>query len=360
MRVLVTGGAGFVGSSLALALRTRFPNCQITAFDNLHRRGSELNLPVLRRAGIAFMHGDIRCPSDLAVLTEPVDLFIEASAEPSVHAGSDGHPGYVLDTNLGGTLHCLEWARKHAGFFVFLSTSRVYSLLDLKELPLGQNPWRFELPEGTQGEGWKAGRGIAEGFSTRTARSLYGATKLASEMLVQEYAHAYGLRSVINRCGVIAGPGQFGKVDQGVFTLWVASHLFDQALRYSGFGGTGAQVRDLLHPRDLFTLIEKQWNELPAEAPIFNVGGGLSGSVSLAEFTALCRSATGREVPIGAVPATNANDVPYYVSDNGRAVERYGWEPTTGPSEIVGEIAAWLKSDSGILQPLFFPERGSR
>lgn len=345
-----------MGSSLCLALREKHPRSEILALDNLHRRGSERNLPRLKSAGITFIHGDIRCPSDLAAIQKPVDLFIEASAEPSVHAGSDGHPGYVLETNLGGTIHCLEWARKHAAFFVFLSTSRVYSLLPLKELPLTLRATRLDLPDGAQGEGWQSGHGISEDFSTRSARSLYGATKLASELLVQEYAQAFGLKCAINRCGVIAGPGQFGKVDQGVFTLWVASHLFGQPLRYCGFGGNGSQVRDLLHPADLFALIEKQWSEMPSDAPIFNVGGGNAGSVSLAEYTDLCRQATGREVPIAAVPTTAANDVPYFVTDHRRVSARYDWAPRFSPAQIVGEIGDWLRADPDGLRGLFVSE----
>ena len=111
-RILVTGGAGFVGSTLALRARQAWPEASVTAFDNLRRRGSELNLPRLRDAGVAFVHGDIRNPADLAPLGRDLDLLLECSAEPSVLAGYDGDPSYVVDTNLTGTIHCLELARK--------------------------------------------------------------------------------------------------------------------------------------------------------------------------------------------------------------------------------------------------------
>ena len=251
MKVLITGGAGFVGSSLALSFRQLHPGAEVVALDNLKRRGSELNLPVLREAGIQFVHGDIRNPADLQELQGEFDIFLECSAEPSVLAGLDGAPNYLLQTNLTGTLNCLEFARTRAGCFVFLSTSRVYSILPLREARLTETESRFELDGGQVLPGVSI-HGIAEEFPTHLPRSLYGASKLASELMIQEYVHAYGMRAIINRCGVIAGPGQFGKVDQGVFTLWVANHVFGKPLKYTGFGGQGKQVRDLSPPVGLF------------------------------------------------------------------------------------------------------------
>jgi CDP-paratose 2-epimerase len=173
-------------------------------------------------------------------------------------------------------------------------------------------------------------------------------------MLVQEYADTYGLKAVIDRCGVIAGPGQFGKVDQGVFTLWVANHHFGKPLRYTGFGATGKQVRDLLHPADLFGLIEKQVAAIDScSGEVFNVGGGLRGSTSLLELTSTCRQATGREVPLARDPTTSPVDIPSYVTDHALATERFGWEPTRGVGEIVGEIADWLRAEEPSLRPLF-------
>jgi len=173
-------------------------------------------------------------------------------------------------------------------------------------------------------------------------------------LLVQEYADTYGLKAVIDRCGVIAGPGQFGKVDQGVFTLWVAHHHFGKPLRYTGFGGTGKQVRDLLHPSDLFRLIESQVAAIDScSGGVFNAGGGLCGSTSLLELTAACREATGREVPLSQDPTTSPVGIPIYVTDHALATERFGWESARGVGDIVGEIAEWLRAEEASLQPLF-------
>lgn len=353
MRILLTGGAGFVGASLALAFRREYPAAEIVAFDNLRRRGAELNLARLKAHGIGFAHGDVRVRADLDDLPGTWDVMVEASAEPSVQAGLGGAPDYVLQTNLVGTMHCLELARRRVDRLVFLSTSRVYSIEPLRALRLTEAPTRLELaPEQTLPGA--SGRGVAEEFPTHLPRSLYGATKLASEMLVQEYAAGYGLKAVSDRCGVIAGPGQFGKVDQGVVSLWVAHHHFGRSLRYVGWGGTGKQVRDLLHPDDLFALLLRQLDALDGCAgESFNVGGGREISVSLAELTALARQATGREVEIGCVPESSPVDVPLYLSDTTRVRERFGWAPRKGAAEIVQEVAEWLRRDEKELRGIF-------
>ncbi|HJR05805.1 MAG TPA: NAD-dependent epimerase/dehydratase family protein [Pyrinomonadaceae bacterium] len=353
MRVLITGGAGFVGSSLAVAFKREQPEATVVALDNLKRRGSELNVALFKEHGIEFVYGDIRSPGDLQDLNGEFDLFIEASAEPSVLAGLDGSPNYVLQTNLVGTLNCLEFARRRAARLVFLSTSRVYSIKPLKEIQLTETPARFEIADAQKWSGISA-EGIAENFPVHLPRSLYGASKLASEMIIQEYVDTYGMRAVINRCGVIAGAGQFGKVDQGVFTLWVANHYFGKPLRYTGFGGRGQQVRDLLHPSDLYALIKRQVAQIDSCAGgIFNVGGGRSVSTSLAELTAVCQQLLGREVPIERDDRTSPVDIPLYISDHRRATEAFDWRPARSVENIVEDIIRWLSENEAQLRPIF-------
>lgn len=345
MRILITGGAGFVGSNLAKLFKEQLPGSEIVAFDNLKRRGSELNIPVFKTMGIQFQHGDVRSPADLADLNQKFDLVIDASAEPSVLSGLNGSPDYLLQTNLVGTLNCLEFARRNAGAMLFLSTSRVYSLAPLQGIKLEETATRFEISEQQTLPGISR-RGIREDFPVHLPRSLYGATKLASECIAQEYANSYKFPVLINRCGVIAGPGQFGKVDQGVFTLWVMNHVFGKPLKYTGFGGQGKQVRDLLHPRDLFDLLRRQietvrtWN-----GDVFNAGGGREISVSMQELTSLCREATGREVAIETNLETSPVDIPLYVTDSSKAAEKFGWKPRVMPRELIGEISQWVKQN---------------
>ncbi len=353
MKILITGGAGFIGSNLAKQFAKARPKADVTVLDNLKRRGSELNLKAFKELGIRFVHGDIRNPSDVNAAGTDFDLLIEASAEPSVHAGMDGLPDYVVQTNLFGTFNCLNFARYHAQKFVFLSTSRVYSIAPLRKIALEETPTRFRIGSEQVLPGVTTA-GVLEDFNTTLPRSFYGATKLASEYLVQEFTEAYGLKSVIYRCGVVAGPGQIGTVDQGVFTRWVAHHYFQRPVVYTGFGGQGKQVRDLLHPLDLFDLINSHFDMIDQNpGQVYNVGGGSSISTSLAELTTLCQEIVGRAVPAGTRPETSPVDVPLYISDCSRISTAAGWKPARGVEVIVSDIFNWIRENESELRTIF-------
>ncbi len=339
--VLITGGAGFVGSALGLGLANHYPDWQIIALDNLKRRGSELNLPRLQRAGIRFVHGDIRNPEDLEPRALAPDLILECSAEPSVVA-SYTNPGYVLQTNLVGTINCLELARQTQADFVFFSTSRVYPIAALQRIQYQEAETRFELVTQQSLPGVSQ-QGIAESFPLEGARSLYGATKLASELLIAEYAAAYGLRTLVNRCGVLTGPWQMGKTDQGVFVLWMAAHYFQRSLQYIGYGGTGKQVRDFLHVADLLNLLIAQLEQLTdLQGQTFNVGGGSANTLSLQETTQRCQEITGKVVPIAPVMEARPGDVPIFVTDARKVMDATGWRPQRDANTTLLEIYAWL------------------
>jgi CDP-paratose 2-epimerase len=343
-RLLITGGAGFVGSNLAVSLAARHPEWEIVALDNLYRRGSDLNLPRLEAAGVEFARGDVREPADLARFSG-LDAIVECSAEPSVMSGVDGDTSYLVHTNLTGAYNCLELARRTEAQLVFLSTSRVYPVEPQLSLALEEAPTRFELAAEQPLPGASAA-GISEDFPLAGARTLYGTTKLAAELLIEEYRAAFGLRAVVDRCGVIAGPWQMGKVDQGVFTHWMLSHRFGRPLRYIGFGGEGKQVRDLLHVEDLVDLVERQLLEPERwDGAVFNVGGGRECSLSLRETTAICRELSGNEVPVEPVAETRAGDVPIYLSDCGRLFEFDQWRPRRSARQVLTDIDAWIAAD---------------
>ena len=346
--VLITGGAGFIGSSLALELAGRHPDWEVIALDNLHRRGSELNLPRLREGMVRFAHGDVREPEDLRAVG-PFDALVECSAEPSVMAGVGGYTSFLMRTNLLGAYHCLEEASRHRAQVVFLSTSRVYPVAALRALALRETETRFELTGGQPLQGVSA-HGIAESFPMNGARTLYGASKLSAELLVSEYAESFELPTVINRCGVIAGPWQMGKVDQGVFTHWMLAHHLKRPLAYIGFGGSGKQVRDVLHVADLGELVDDQLVRPDHWAgAMVNVGGGVEASLSLAETSKLCEQITGNSVPVAANPKTRAGDVPIYISDC-RALSRFsGWTPQHDARQILEEIHMWIRENERVL-----------
>ena len=341
MRLLVTGGAGFVGANLALGLHDRHPDWDLVVLDNLRRRGAELNLPRLRQAGIGFVHGDVRLLDDV-LEAGGVDAVVECSAEPSVMAGIDGSPDYLVQTNLLGAYNCLELARRTGAQFLFLSTSRVYPVAALQALRYEQGETRFELSD-DQALGGVCSRGIAESFPLQGARTLYGATKLAAELLIAEYAETYGLSAVIDRCGVIAGPWQMGKVDQGVFTYWMLAHHFGRPLSYIGFGGAGKQVRDVLHVEDLLDLVDSQLcDPVRWSGVTVNVGGGVDCSLSLHETTELCRRITGREIDVCRCTEDRPGDIPIYISDCTLLHSMSDWRPRRGPEQILRDIHTWI------------------
>jgi CDP-paratose 2-epimerase len=349
VKVLVTGGAGFVGANVALSLAERHPDWELTAFDNLRRRGGELNLPRLKAAGIRFLHGDVRESRDLAEAGE-LDALVECSAEPSVLAGLGTDTDYVVRTNLLGAYHCLELARLTGAQLVFLSTSRVYPVEPQNALAHREEETRFELEDEQPFPG-ASSRGIAEDFPLAGARTLYGSTKLAAELLIEEYAAAFGLRAVVDRCGVIAGPWQMGKVDQGVFTHWMLSHHFGHELAYIGYGGRGKQVRDLLAVEDLVDLLEEQLGDPDRWAGfVGNVGGGRDCSLSLLETTDLCRELTGNTVSIASVEETRPGDVPVYLSDCDLLYRHTQWRPTRTPRDILESIHRWIAENERAVQ----------
>jgi len=351
-KVLITGGAGFVGSNLACFLARDYPAWQVISLDNLHRTGSELNLPRLKEAGVSFVHGDIRRVEDLESVGD-IDLLVECSAEPSVLAGYGESPNYLIQTNLVGTLNCLEKCRQTSADIVFLSTSRVYPMTVINKLKFIEGDTRLKLGPQQSTPGVSE-HGFSEELSLNGVRSLYGGTKLCSEIMIQEYIAAYGIKGIINRCGVLTGPWQMGKIDQGFVALWVARHFWDGELTYIGYGGLGKQVRDILHIEDLYSLLRiqiKRFDEFNGK--IFNVGGGNELSISLCELTELCREVTGKKISISSIHQTRQADIPYYVTDCRRVQEATGWFPKRTLKDIVCDICSWLEKRETVLRPIF-------
>jgi len=356
MKILITGIGGFAGSTLALALREAHDGLEIGGVDNFVRPGSERNRQRLQAAGIKVTHADLRLASDLETLPE-ADWILDAAANASVLSGVGGGGAtsrQLMQHNLEGTINLLEHCRARGSGLILLSTSRVYSIAPLAALRVEARADSF-CPVADQD--WPPGlgpEGVTERFSTQPPVSLYGATKVCAETLALEYSQAFGFPVWINRLGVLAGAGQFGRADQGIFSYWIHACAAKRPLKYIGFGGAGHQVRDCLHPRDLAAPLWRQMRGAPAAGEaVTNFAGGLAQSLSLRRLHAWCEDCFGPH-PVQSEPANRPFDVPWMVLDCALAARRFDWRPVTPLPAILEEIARhakdhpdWLETTGG-------------
>jgi CDP-paratose 2-epimerase len=338
MKVLISGICGFAGSHIARYLLESHEGIAIAGVDSLARAGSEANRLELGRLGVKVIHGDIRMASDMEALPA-ADWLIDAAAQPSVLAGRDGKTSsrQLLEHNLLGTINLLEYCRRVGSGLILISTSRVYSIPALAQLPLRVDSSAFVLDGEKQRPTGVGPAGVTEEFSTEAPISLYGATKLASERLALEYAAGFQVPMWLNRCGVLAGAGQFGTAEQGIFSYWIHAHRAKRPLKYLGFGGNGYQVRDALHPRDLAAMIDLQINNT-GRGTLFNLSGGQANSCSLAQLTAWCNQRFGKHDPI-ADGSDRPYDVPWLILDSSKATAATSWKPRVSLPQILEEIA---------------------
>ncbi|MBW7895627.1 MAG: NAD-dependent epimerase/dehydratase family protein [Opitutaceae bacterium] len=339
MRILITGICGFVGSTLARGLIAA--GHQVTGFDSFIRPGSETNREPLEKLGAKIITADLRDTVAMAALPA-ADFVVDAAANPSVLAGIDGKTSSreLVDHNLTGTINILEYCKTHKAGFILLSTSRVYSIAPLATLPtvvrddaLAPDTSR-PLPAGL------TAAGLDESFATTAPISLYGATKLASEAMAFEYGETFGFPVFVNRCGVLAGAGQFGRADQGIFAFWLNAWLRQRPLKYLGFGGHGHQVRDCLHPRDLLPVLEKQFAAppLPVADRLANFAGGAASAMSLRQLSIWCAKRFGpHDVTEDGTP--RPFDIGWMVLDHAKATRLWDWRPATPTTAILEEIA---------------------
>ena len=336
MKVLISGICGFIGSALARWIKEADPKSEVLGIDNLMRAGSEINRR-LDAIGISVVHGDIRCASDIEELPR-ADWVIDAAANPSVLAGLRTGTRQLVEHNLLGTLNVLEYCRRHQAGFLLLSTSRVYAIRSLSKLPIEVVGSRFVPRFAEMQNSGLSARGLNEHFSTAAPISLYGAAKLASEALALEYGHAFDFPVWINRCGVLAGAGQFGTAEQGIFSFWLHAWQSRRPLRYTGFGGSGYQVRDAMHPDDLASLILKQMQYSGSDQErTYNVSGGIKNAISLRELSEWCEQRFGPN-SVSSDARERPFDIPWLVLDESQASSTWNWQPERTMESILTEI----------------------
>tara|TARA_Y100000590_G_scaffold100663_1_gene114417 strand:- start:853 stop:1875 length:1023 start_codon:yes stop_codon:yes gene_type:complete len=340
MRILVTGGCGFVGTNLCLHLKKK--KFKVISIDNLSRKGSKYNLNLLKNNNIKNFKIDIANFNNLKKIPK-VDLIIDCCAEAAVEV-SKRELDKVFFTNLVGTFNILKKAKIDKAKLIFLSSSRVYPLTLLNNL-VKQKKMNKKI---------RFFKKIDEKFSLDGPRSIYGFTKLSSEMLIEEFSYQFGIKFIINRCGVISGPLQFGKQDQGFVSLWLWRHLNKKKLNYIGYGGKGHQVRDVLHIDDLKKLIFLQIKKLnKINNKIFTVGGSIKNKISLIELTKICQKISGNEIKIGKIKKTSNYDIPVFITNNSKVSKTYGWKVKKDIYEISQDVYKWLSNNKKLIKKYF-------
>ena len=334
--ILITGGCGFVGTNLAIFLKSK--KFVVNTLDNFNRKGSRYNYKILKDNKIKNFNIDITNLKKILNLPK-YDLIIDCCAEAAVEV-SKNEIDRVFNTNLVGTLNILKKIRKDKSKIIFLSTSRVYPLKDLNNLVKNKNI--------------KKKLNLKKKFNERDniqgPKSLYGFTKLASEMLIEEFSFLFKIKFIINRCGVLSGPLQFGKQDQGFVSLWIWNHLNNKNMKYIGYGGHGNQLRDVLHINDLCELIFLQVKKINTiNNKIFTVGGSKKSFTSLNSLTKLCENITTNRIKFKKIKKTSDYDIPYFISDNKIVSKTYRWKPKKNIKDIIQDTYNWLKEDKNIL-----------
>ncbi|WP_207534900.1 NAD-dependent epimerase/dehydratase family protein [Desertivirga arenae] len=343
MKILVTGGAGFIGYNILSYLNDHYPSFSLIAFDNLKRLGSESNVAKLKLKGVTFIHGDIRNAIELKLVGQ-VDFVVHCASDASVLSGITSSSDVIIQNNLLGSINIFEFAAKQKAAVIFFSTNRVYGCSLLNNLKYSELDTRFSLSSEQVIPGVSE-FGIAEDFPVYSEKTFYGATKYCSEVLLQEYAAFAGLKYVINRFGVVAGRGQFGMQDQGVVSFWLKQHLMNGNLGYFGYGGKGKQVRDALHVLDLCRVIDLQISNFSIiNGETFNIGGGKENSFSLKELTELCKALTGNSPFIESVIDNRVGDIPIYFTDNRKVENKLRWTPSFTVNQILKDLYDWYQN----------------
>lgn len=352
-KIIIAGGAGFVGSSLALYLNDNIKNSQIFVIDNLTRKGSKLNLVRLNNSGINFINADLSNTSSIKLLPPNADLFIDAAADSSILAGINSSTVGLINNNFITTLNAIEWCLENKSKLIFLSSNRVYPFDKLNKIKFIEEETRFSWLQNLNFKGLSK-KGISEEFPIEGIRSFYGASKYASENFIKEYGHFKNLNFVINRFGIIGGPWQMGKFDQGILAYWIAAHIYNFPLKYIGYDGSGKQVRDIIHISDVCHLILfqiKNWKKINLNT--YNVGGGYDNSISLFQLNKLVQEETRIKKYIAKDLKTREADIPIYYTDNSKIKKDLDWEPKIGVKETVKDTSDWIFHNKKILSKIF-------
>jgi CDP-paratose 2-epimerase len=339
-KAIVTGSSGLIGSEAVSFLDER--GWAVHGVDNNMRRDffgepgdTAWNLDRLRESTRNFVHHDLDIRDRAAILslfdTERPDLVVHAAAQPS-HDLAASRPFDDFDVNAVGTLNLLEAARRSApeSPFVFLSTNKVYGDAP-NELELVELETRWDYADPARREGVDETMRI-----DMTMHSLFGASKVAADVLVQEYGRYFGLPTVCFRGGCLTGPNHSGAELHG-FLAYLARAVRD-GIPYRIYGHKGKQVRDNIHSHDVCTAI-MAFAERPTAGAVYNLGGGRANSVSMLEAIERFEGLFGRKLEWEYVEEARRGDHVCYISDLGRLRSDYPeWEITISLDDLFDEL----------------------
>jgi len=338
MKIAILGGCGFIGSNLCIYLKKKLKRTNIISIDNISGKGSKFNIKRLKNNNIKNLRIDLSQETAFKNIGK-IDLFINCCSDPTVE-NSKKYISQVIKSNFLSTLNMLNHAIKYRSKIIYFSTSRVYSINKINELVKDKN---FKKRISIINK-------ISEKFDTSAVRSIYGSTKIFSEDLIKEYSYLYNLEYVINRCGIVTGPWQFGKKEQGLFSFWMKKHIMGEPIKFIGYGGYGNQIRDVLHIEDLNKLIFKQIIHIKKmNNMIFNVGGGPKNKISLKNLTKKCEKITNNICKKSKIKSTSNYDIPYYVTDNKKVSRLYKWKPEKNINHILQDLYKWMKENKNLM-----------
>lgn len=344
MRVLVTGGAGLVGSHAA----EFWAACghEVCVLDNLMRsklfgwakESVEYNWRLLASLPrIRQVEGDIRNAEDVRrAIGEGVDVVLHAAAQPGV-GFSIKHPQEDFSINALGTLEVLEAVRQRSpkAVFLYCSTNKVYGT-NVDHVAIREEPTRYVFANGLPG--------VAEAMSVdRAGHTPYGVSKLAGEFYVQDYAYTFGMRTAVFRMSCIYGPRQFGFEDQGWLAHFAISALLNRPVTIYG---DGKQVRDVLYVSDLIEAFDR-FIHSPVRQGVYNIGGGAGQTLSLLELLQRLETVVGRPLSV-TFADWRPSDQRVYISDIRNVSQELGWRPQIGPAEGLDRLVAWVKEHDAL------------
>ncbi len=342
MKVLATGGAGFVGSHVAEYYAKRGED--VTVFDNLSRAeilgkavGDQLynwNYLKSNYPNVKLIKGDIRSFDELKAVAHKADAIVHTAAQVAVTT-SLSDPRTDFEINALGTFNVLEAARLNDSAVIFCSTNKVYGE-NVNKITVVEKETRYEYADPR----YKSG--IPEDFPIDlTSHSPYGCSKLSADLYVQDYAHTYGLKTGVFRMSCTYGERQFGVEDQGWVAWFVIATLTDRPITIYG---DGKQVRDVLYVGDLVRAFDAFLSS-NLRHDVFNIGGGPENTLSLLELLELLEKLTGKR-PRFLFSSWRPADQKVYMSDISKATKLLGWKPQVSPREGIRKLAEWASKNS--------------